>query len=85
MQHVFPYCIIFFCCYAAAMQKTITPQEIRDRAYAARISINKLLGNAGVSNTTLWRWERNLVEEPSLLTMARIIDALEAIEKERAS
>jgi transcriptional regulator with XRE-family HTH domain len=62
---------------------TITPQEIRDRAYAARISVNALLRRAGVYNTTLWRWEQPEPTEPRPLTLARIVDALDAAERER--
>ncbi len=62
---------------------TMTPRQIKDRAYAARVSVNALLKRAGVSNTTLWRWENGDTGTPHPVTMGKIIDALEAFEGER--
>lgn len=59
-----------------------TQQEaasIRKRAYDARISVNALLKKAGVSGTTLWRWEKGKgVAHP--VTLAKIKDALALVE-----
>lgn len=48
---------------------------IRQRAFEARISINALLKNAGVSGTTIWRWEQGETEATPI-TLAKIKDAL---------
>ena len=66
------------------MQKTITPQDIRDRAFAARVTINKLLKTAGVANSTFWRWEKGDTEMVPL-TLARIEDALATFETDSAA
>jgi transcriptional regulator with XRE-family HTH domain len=65
--------------------ETITPQKIRDRAYAARVSINHLLKRAGVQNSTFWRWENGETADAHPVTLGKIADALEAIERERAA
>ena len=64
---------------------SIQPTDIRNRAYAARVSINKLMGRAGVPNSTFWRWETGRVNKPHPITLARIVEALEAIEAEKAA
>ena len=61
-----------------------TQQEaasIRRRAYQARVSVNALLKRAGVSGTTLWRWE-NGKGKAHPVTLAKIKDALAAAEAE---
>ena len=61
---------------------TITPADIRDRAYKARVSMNQLMKRAGVPNSTFWRWETGRVQiRPS--TVDRLVAALEAFEAER--
>ena len=63
----------------------ITPQQIRLRAYAARVSINQLLKRAGVQNSTFWRWENGDTADAHPVTLGKIADALAAIEAERAA
>lgn len=65
------------------MTESHTPNSIKQRAYAARVSVNALMKRAGVSNSTLWRWE-NEFREPHPITLGKVLDALEAIERERA-
>ena len=65
---------------ALGMTEKLSPQaiaaDIKERAYQARISINKLLGNAGVANSTLWRWEQPNAPEPHPVTLGKVLDAL---------
>ncbi len=63
----------------------IQPDHIRDRAYKARISINQLMKRAGLPNSTFWRWDTGRISKPHPITLSRIIDALEAVESERAA
>lgn len=63
------------------MQNDMTPQTIRARAYAARVTLNKLLGKAGVANSTFWRWERGDTGDIHPVTLARIDDALREFEQ----
>lgn len=60
----------------------LTPQIIRDRAYGARISINQLFKRAKVSNSTLWRWEKDITAKPNPVTLGKIEDALAFVERE---
>lgn len=61
---------------------TITPAEIRARAYEARVPIDHLTKRAGMPNSTFWRWETGRVQiRPS--TVDRLVAALEAFEAER--
>lgn len=61
----------------------ITPQIIRDRAYAARVSINKLAKRAGIATSTFYRWEGPKGTTPYPVTLGKLLDALEAFEAER--
>ena len=61
----------------------IQPDHIRDRAYKARISINQLMKRAGLPNSTFWRWDTGRIAKPHPITLARIVEALEAVESER--
>ncbi len=63
----------------------IEPQAIRDRAYAARISVNELLKRAKVSNSTIWRWQQDGNYKPHPITVAKIMEALVAAEQDRAA
>lgn len=56
-------------------------KDIRERALAARISIRELFARAGVSNNSLWRWEKG--DAPTPLTLGKVMDALEAAEREK--
>lgn len=64
---------------------SIQPSDIRNRAYAARVSINRLMKRAAVPNSTFWRWETGRVNKPHPITLARIVEALEAFEAEKAA
>lgn len=66
------------------MENSITPDTIKRRAFDARVSINQLMLRAGIPNSTFWRWETGRTDEPHPLTVARIMDALEEIEREKA-
>lgn len=59
----------------------LTPYSIRERAYGARISINKLFKSARVSNSTLWRWEKDITAKPNPVTLGKIEDALASAER----
>ena len=61
----------------------LTPSDIRQRAYQARVSINQLMKRAGVENSTFWRWENGTTKEVHPITAGKIADALDAIEAER--
>ena len=63
------------------MTDNITPEIVKERAYQARVSVNKLMKRAKVSNSTLWRWQ-NEGADPHPITIAKIVDALEAFEAE---
>ena len=67
------------------MNITIKAAEIKERAYQARISINSLMKRAGVSNSTLWRWENGLTDAGQPWTVGKIEDALDKIEQERTA
>lgn len=64
--------------------ETLTPQNIRDRAYGARVSINQLLARADVNNSTFWRWAKGKTLNLHPVTAGKISDALSDIEQERA-
>jgi predicted DNA-binding transcriptional regulator AlpA len=64
------------------MTNDLTPDGIKQRAYDARVSINKLMKRAGVSNSTLWRWKHE-DRTPHPITLGKVVDALEAFEAER--
>jgi predicted transcriptional regulator len=63
----------------------IQPDDIRRRAFEARVSINQLMKRAGLPNSTFWRWNTGRIDKPHPLTVARIVDALTEIEAERAA
>jgi predicted transcriptional regulator len=63
----------------------IQPDDIRRRAFEARVSINQLMKRAGLPNSTLWRWDTGRTTKPHPLTVAKIVDALTEIEAERAA
>lgn len=63
----------------------LTPQIVRDRAYAARVSINKVIREAGIAGSTFYRWAGSPEKEVHPLTLAKIDDALRKFEAERAS
>jgi len=63
----------------------IQPDDIRRRAFEARVSINQLMKRAGMPNSTFWRWNTGRIEKPHPLTVARIVDALNEIEAGRGA
>lgn len=67
------------------MENAPTPQEIKDRAVAAHVSINRLMMAAGIQNSTFWRWETGKTDAPHPVTLRKITDALEGFERERAA
>ena len=67
------------------MNITVKAAQIKERAYQARISVNSLMKRAGVSNSTLWRWENGLTDAGQPWTVGKIEDALDQIERERAA
>lgn len=66
------------------MNDALTPAIIRERATAAHVTINKLMKRAKLPNSTFWRWERGTTETPHPVTVRKIADALDEIERERA-
>lgn len=67
------------------MSMELTPETVRTRAYAARVSINALMKRAGLPNSTFWRWEKGVIATPHPITLGKLSDALEAIEREKAA
>lgn len=67
------------------MRAMIEPSQIRSRAYEARVTMNQLMKRAGVPNSTFWRWDTGKINAPHPITLARIMEALEAAEAERAN
>ena len=63
----------------------LTPEEVRERAYQARISMNQLLARAGVNNSTFWRWAGGATTNIHPVTIGKIADALADVERERAA
>lgn len=55
----------------------MTTNEIESAAAAAGIPLNELLGSAGVSVSTFWRWQSGKTE-PRAATMAKLCAALRA-------
>lgn len=64
----------------AAME--LTPQDIRDRAARALVSMATLLERADVKGSTFWRWEKGH-SKIRPLTLEKLRQTLEAIEEER--
>ncbi len=62
----------------------LTPAIVRERAKLAYLTINQLMTNAGLPNSTFWRWERGDVKEPNPVTLQKILDALNDAEAEKA-
>ena len=54
----------------------MTPEAIERRAYDARVSINRLLKDAGVQNSTFWRWKKGETTALHPVTSGKIEDAL---------
>jgi transcriptional regulator with XRE-family HTH domain len=62
----------------------ITPSDIRERATQAHSTLQSLLEKAGIDRATFWRWE-NDKGVPHPVTVQKVVDALDAIERERAA
>jgi transcriptional regulator with XRE-family HTH domain len=63
--------------------ENITPQQIRVRAVKAHTRMKDLFVRAGVAKPTFWRWEKGLTASPNPVTVQKLIDALDDIERER--
>lgn len=61
----------------------LTPETVKARATAAHMTIRQLMVHAGMPESTFWRWETGKTN-PHPVTVQKISDALDAIEKERA-
>lgn len=61
----------------------LTPQLVKSRAFAAHMTIRQLMRRANMSESTFWRWETGK-SKPHPVTIYRLSDALDAIERERA-
>lgn len=59
-----------------------TPSKIRHRVHAAGFSMSHLFTRARIHASTFWRWERT-GSTPTLLTLEKLRQTLEAIEAER--
>lgn len=66
------------------MQTEITPEEIRNRAADALVTMDTLFQRAGVNASTFWRWEKG-ISAPSLLTQRKLGKALDALESDKAA
>ncbi len=61
----------------------LTPHIVRERAYQARVSINKVMKRAKVNYSTFCRWANGETNAPQAVTLGKIEDALAAFEFER--
>ncbi len=61
----------------------MTPEQVRDRAAKALVTMDTLFAKAGISPSTFWRWEKGK-SDIRPLAREKIRQALEAIERERA-
>ena len=75
----------FFFSRMMVAMNNLTPEEVRERAYMARISLNQLLARAGVNNSTFWRWAGGSTTNIHPVTIGKIADALADVERERAA
>lgn len=63
--------------------ENITPQDIRNRATRALLTMDALFERANVKASTFWRWEKGK-NEIRPLTLEKLRQALEAAEAEHA-
>jgi transcriptional regulator with XRE-family HTH domain len=60
------------------MENAITPQQVRQAALDARLTLVDFLKRAGVSRSTFYTWERTNEPPKRPLTLAKLADAVEA-------
>ena len=60
-------------------------EHIKSRSYASGVTVADLLAKAGVSGGTLWRWKNQPEVKPHPITLGKVTNALDALEKERAA
>ena len=63
----------------AAMENAITPQQVRDAAFKARLTLTELLDKAGVSRSAFYMWERTNQPPKRPLTLAKLADAVGSV------
>lgn len=63
-----------------AMETALTPQVVRDKAHAARVSLSQFLRLAKVSTSAFYQWEKGGIT-PRDLTIARLEDAVQEVEE----
>lgn len=61
------------------MENAITPQQVRQAALNARLTLADFLKRAGVSRSTFYTWERTNEPPRRPLTLAKLADAVEAV------
>lgn len=62
--------------YALGMENAITPEQVREAAYNARVTLTEFLDRAGVSRSTFYSWERTGEPPRRKLTLAKLADAV---------
>ena len=61
------------------MSEAITPEQVRDAAFEARLTLADFLKRAGVSRSTFYTWERTKQPPKRPLTLAKLADAVQAV------
>ena len=69
--------ITFIRGYGLGMETAITPQQIKDAAFKARVPLSQFLASAGVSRGVFYKWSKGGKLRP--LTLAKLADAAEAV------
>lgn len=82
---LFSLAFVFLGARLRRMDTKTAAADIEERAYQARVSVNELLKRAGVSTTAVWRWKTGDSAQARPVTLGKVIDALEAIEREKAA
>jgi transcriptional regulator with XRE-family HTH domain len=61
------------------MENAITPEQVRQAALHARLTLADFLNVAGVSRSTFYTWERTKQPPKRPLTLAKLADAVQAV------
>jgi len=61
------------------VSEAITPEQVRDAAFEARLTLADFLKRAGVSRSTFYTWERTKQPPKRPLTLAKLADAVQAV------
>ena len=61
------------------MENAITPEQVREAALKARVTLRDFLRSAKVAPSTFYGWERTGERPKKQLTMLRLMDAVEGV------